>query len=86
MSHTSHTRKVFDGPAIYSIAVQGWIGEEWSDRLAGMTITAFVPENRDPVTTLVGELRDQAALTGVLETLYRLHLPVLSVQRLAAES
>jgi hypothetical protein len=32
-----------------------------------------------PVTTLKGELGDQAALAGVLNTLYELHLTVLSV-------
>ena len=35
-----------------------------------------------PVTTLEGELSDQAALAGVLNTLYELHLPVLLVKRL----
>ena len=36
------------------------------------------------MTTLFGELSDQAALAGVLNTLYELHLPVFSVERLAA--
>jgi hypothetical protein len=31
-------------------------------------------------TVLVGLLADQAALTGVLNALYELHLPVLSVE------
>ena len=84
MSHPSAARKAFDGPAIYSIAVQGTIGEDWCDRLGGMVITAFLPEGGSPVTTLVGELRDQASLSGVLDTLYGLHLPVISVQRLSA--
>jgi hypothetical protein len=37
------------------------------------------------VTTLFGDLPDQAALAGVLNTLYDLHLAVLSVERLSAE-
>jgi hypothetical protein len=37
-----------------------------------------------PITTLTGELDDQASLTGVLRTLYELHLPVLSVECLRA--
>jgi len=83
MSQPSETRRAFDRPAIYTIAVQGAIGEDWSDRLGGMTITAIIPEGGSPITTLVGELRDQASLSGVLDTLYELHLPVISVQRLA---
>jgi len=35
-----------------------------------------------PATTLSGELCDQAALAGVLNMLYELHLTVLSVKRL----
>ncbi len=37
------------------------------------------------MTLLEGELLDQAALAGVLTTLYELHLPVLSVECLSAE-
>ncbi len=32
------------------------------------------------VMTLEGRLADQAALAGVLETLYELHLPILEVK------
>jgi hypothetical protein len=40
---------------------------------------------KEPVVTLLeGELLDQAALAGVLITLYDLHLPVLSVECLSA--
>jgi hypothetical protein len=49
-----------------------------------MTVTPFIPDAGPPVTTLLGELSDQAALAGVLNTLYELHLPVLAVQRLSA--
>jgi len=46
-----------------------------------MTITPATAEGGLPVTTLEGDLRDQAALAGVLNTLYELHLPVISVKR-----
>lgn len=69
----------FDRPATYQISVQGRIDPDWSDRLAGMAIRLTAEEASPPVTTLKGELGDQAALAGVLNTLYELHLPVLSV-------
>ena len=69
----------FDRPATYQISVQGRIDPNWSDRLAGMTIHLTTEEACPPVTTLDGELSDQAALLGVLNSLYELHLPVLSV-------
>lgn len=74
---------LFDNPAIYQICVQGVIASGWADRLEGMALSVSHPVDAPPVTTLVGELVDQAALTGVLNTLYNMHLPVLSVIRMA---
>jgi hypothetical protein len=80
----SANRFAFDSPATYRIGVQGRIPARWCDRLEGMTVTERASETEPPVTTLLGELSDQAALAGVLNTLYELHLPVLSVERLSA--
>jgi hypothetical protein len=72
----------FDYPITYQISVQGRIDPTWSDRLEGMLICEATVEESPPVTTLEGELSDQAALAGVLNTLYELHLTVISVKRL----
>ena len=72
----------FDCPAIYQIIVEGRIDPAWSDRLEGMTLYQATAEAGSPLTTLEGELGDQAALAGVLNTIYELHLPVLLVKRL----
>jgi hypothetical protein len=72
----------FDNPATYQIIVQGRIDPCWSDRLEGMLIFLSPVEKNSCVTLLVGELNDQAALAGVLNTLYEQHLTVLSVKRL----
>jgi hypothetical protein len=72
----------FDRPANYQISVQGRIDPTISDLLGGMTISPDTVEADRPVTTLCGELGDQAALAGVLNTIYELHLTVLSVKRL----
>jgi hypothetical protein len=69
----------FDRPATYRIRVQGRIAPAMSDILGGMMISQATVEASPPVTTLEGELRDQTALAGVLNSLYELHLPVLSV-------
>ena len=74
---------VFDSPAIYQISVEGRIDPTWSERLEGMSICLVTTEADSPITTLVGEVSDQAALAGVLDTLYELHLPVLLVKRLS---
>ena len=74
----------FDGPAVYRIRVRGRLPAIWSGRLAGMAITVFNADTGPCVTSLVGELTDQADLAGVFNTLYGLHLPVLSVECLNA--
>jgi len=69
-------------PAVYRIRVQGELDESWSERLGGMTITLEQIEDHMPVTTLKGTLMDQAALSGILNTLYDLRMSVLSVEYL----
>ena len=71
-----------DTPATYRIRVQGRLDKSWTDRLAGMSITTDPASDKPPVTTLVGHLADQAALSGILNTLYELHLPLLLVENL----
>ena len=82
MSLQSRKPIPFDRPAAYQIIVQGRIDPNMSDLLGGMTIQIKSGEGDPPATILNGELRDQAALAGVLNTIYELHLSVLSVERL----
>ena len=76
-------RFVFDRPGNYRIRVLGLLDESWSDRLGGLRITACsLKDQEGPVTELVGQVRDQAKLAGVLNSLYELHLTLLSVEYL----
>ena len=72
----------FGGPATYRIVVQGTVSREWSGRLGGMEITTSSREGGAPQTILLGRIRDQAALRGVLETVYAFHLPILEVKKI----
>ena len=75
----------WDRPATYRIDVRGRIPARWRDRLEGMALTECSADVEPLVTTLLGELSDQAALEGVLNTLFALHLPVVSVERLSPD-
>ena len=66
-------------PASYRIDVEGSLDDKWSGRLGGMQIDTASRADQKPVTTLTGTVRDQAALMGVLNGLYQLHLNILSV-------
>ena len=72
----------FEGPASYRIRAQGHIDDSWSGRLGGMVITRAFTEDKQPMSILIGHLRDQAALSGVMNALYGLHLSVISVELL----
>jgi hypothetical protein len=67
--------------AIYEIRVQGQLDPSWRAWLNGMTIHCEVEGDRGPVTTLAGELSDQAALRGLLVRLWNLNLALISVDR-----
>jgi hypothetical protein len=69
-------------PARYRILVKGGLDKRWSDRLGRMEIKVSSPEEDFVVTQLSGDITDQAALFGVLNSLYDLHLPLISVELL----
>ena len=70
----------FREPGLYRIVVQGLLVPSDADRLGGMTITTETDEGQPPVTTLAGRLKDQSQLSGILNTLYEMHLTILTVQ------
>lgn len=65
------------GPAKYEIKVKGRLDEGWSDYLEGFTIAYAAG-----TTTLVGAVRDQAALYGLLNRIRDLNLVLISARRL----
>ena len=67
----------------YRIRVAGVLGEEWSERAHGMTVTVRRSETEGRFTELVGELPDEAALMGVLDALYAHGATLLGVERVA---
>ncbi|MGA6924594.1 MAG: hypothetical protein WBY88_02865 [Desulfosarcina sp.] len=60
----------------------GHIDDSLSDELGGMIVTRAFTADSHPITILVGHLSDQAALSGMLNELYELHLRLLTVESL----
>ena len=75
----------YDRPAAYQISAYGRIDPSWADRLEDMTISQATYGADEPITVLEGNLSDQSALAGVLNTLYELHLTILLVKRLETD-
>jgi hypothetical protein len=83
----TRSRRRKDGPdsgaaGEYLIVVRGHLAEDMADWLGGMKINISSRSGEAPVTTLVGRLRDQAELRGIVETLHEFHFTILSVERL----
>ena len=66
------------GPANYRICVRG--------RLGGMQVSESRGTDGQPETILVGRVVDQAMLSGILNSLYEMHLPVLSAECVDSEN
>lgn len=78
-------RSIYNEPGIYSILVAGDLDAAWSDRLGGLAIVqsgTTAVEGAGPVVELRGWLPDQAALYGVLDTLYNNRYWLLHVEYL----
>jgi hypothetical protein len=74
-------RLSFTSRAYYSIQLQGVLEQIWANQFGSLEVLTFhsTDSQRPPVTTVVGEVVDQAALAGFLNFVYDLGMPLLSV-------
>jgi hypothetical protein len=71
-------------PARYRISIQGTLDKNWSKSCGGLTIEHENDLKRGAMTILAGRLADQSALIGVLNSLYDMGCPILSVEYMEA--
>ena len=69
----------------YRIRIHGHLDTSWSERLGDLIITRAYTKHKQPMTILAGSLLDQAALSGVLNTLHELNYELISVENLNGE-
>jgi hypothetical protein len=67
-------------PATYRIRFSGRLDTSWSDSLEGMTVTTTGGKGTPETTALEGRVLDQAALTGIINTLSDLRMPIIFVE------
>ncbi len=73
----------FKKAAIYKVVVKGKLEQGVSDRLLGMQISINKSEDSTIFSSLVGVVRDQAALSGILNNLYDMQMTVISVNMIS---
>lgn len=71
----------FSGPSRYRIDVQGHVSEAWAGRFGNLSMRRCIADGQE-ITRLEGVVSDQTQLAGILNTLYELHLPLVSIERL----
>jgi hypothetical protein len=76
------SKVLFSEPGNYRIEIQGHLHQDWFDRLGAMRVLEPPPDADSGSTILRGRVADQAELSGILNTLYDLHLPLVSIQYL----
>jgi hypothetical protein len=86
MDPLSQTGYPLDTRCRYRILVRGTLDAGWSERLGGMAILTAQVADGAPATTLIGELADQSALVGVLNTLHDFGIPLVAVERVGVEA
>jgi hypothetical protein len=77
-------RLSIDKSAYYSIQILGVLDQDWADQFGELQVHITQPETNSgaAMTTVVGQVTDQAALVGLLNLVYNLQLPLLSVSYL----
>jgi len=69
-------------PASYQIEVVGHLNSKKTTWFEGLTCANEYDEDGTPITTIVGEVLDQAMLHGLLAKIRDLGLPLLAVNRI----
>jgi hypothetical protein len=69
-------------PGNYQIKVAGTFDKSWSKKLANMQVSLEDGSIEKKIYNLIGKLKDQAELNGILNTLYELHLTIISINLL----
>lgn len=74
----------FNTPKLYELRVDGRLGRESASWFEDMTMA--VDESTSPVQTIIrGDIRDEAALYGLISRIRDLGLTLLSVNRVEKE-
>jgi hypothetical protein len=76
-------RLTVDSSATYTLRVQGYLDESWSEYMGGAAIRVQSWPQKPQVTEVTAEFHDQCALAGALSLLFDLGLPLLSVECVA---
>ena len=80
------TKVTMHGPCVYELQVRGALDASWIEMMEFESLSVLESQNQGTITVLNGTFQDQAALRGLLDRIYRLNLPLISVQYINEKS
>ncbi|MFN8498403.1 MAG: hypothetical protein U0641_11160 [Anaerolineae bacterium] len=66
-------------PCHIRLIIKGILDESWSDYFGSLTIEPHADRGREPVTVIAGDLPDQAAFVGIMNSLQVFNMTLLAV-------
>jgi hypothetical protein len=76
----------FSSPAFYQIKIKGTLHPRWLNQFGDLTLDVAHRVGCHSFSIIRGEISDQAQLIGILNSLHKLHLPVVEVRWLSVKS
>lgn len=66
----------------FQIIVKGWVKESWSKWLGNLSTDPKLDDQFRQISILTGNVRDQAALRGLMNQIWDLNLVIISFQQI----
>ncbi len=73
------------GSAMYEVRVQGQLDKSWITQMSVENVSVISDVEGGSITVLTATVRDQAELRGLLDRIYSLNLPLLSVRTISKQ-
>jgi len=70
----------FNGPAYYTISIQGSMSDKILSYFEGIKIKSEKKSDTTIITTVECRIKDQAELSGIINSLYEWGYPILRVE------
>ena len=75
-----HLSDIYTEPSVYQLTVEGKIDKIRVKEMTGMMVSEL---DNSRLVTITGQVQDQSALNGLINTLYNMHLSVISIIKIS---
>lgn len=83
--HLTRTGATSACPSTYTVVVEAYLDDTWFARICGLEESKRIVAHGRPATIITASVADQAALRGLLSTLWDMNLTILAVARRESE-